>query len=53
MNQSRMRDVATPIRSPIAEHTPNAFHSINDRTLIIFLYIPKITCLISIKKINP
>ena len=28
MNQILIRDVAMPIRSPISEHTPNAFHSI-------------------------
>lgn len=28
MNHSLMREVATPILSPMAEHTPKAFHSI-------------------------
>jgi hypothetical protein len=28
MNHMRMRDVAIPILSPMAAHTPKAFHSI-------------------------
>jgi hypothetical protein len=35
MNQVLIRDVAIPMRSPMAEQTPNAFHSMNSLNLFI------------------
>ena len=40
INQRRILDVATPIRSPISEHTPKAFHSIKSLISVsLFMYV--------------
>ena len=41
MNQVRIREVAIPIRSPIAVHTPNTCHSIKCFSLFIALNYKK------------